>query len=412
VLIFYGWLIVAAAVVLTGYHSAMYIYGLTAFITPIATTTNWTYAQISLGSSIRGMQIGALDPIAGLIVDRFSARKLMELGIIFFSLGTICISQASNLAIFYAGFLIAGLGSAFCHNIVPQTVLARWFRKNIGKASGILATGFAIGGLFIPLIVGGIEAIGWRDMMMYLSFGALVLGVPLSLVFRNRPEDYGLFPDGRKSEMVNGSLLSESGFTPREALKMRAFWLIGLAWTFQFASIHAVTVHTIPYLESLGMKSAEAAISVTIFSFVGLGIRLLYGFLADVFAKKLMLTLSNGITAVALVIFGLLDGNSFAMVALFSVVYGFGVSGATPLRTPIAREYFGVRNFGTIYGMLSIFAVIGGITGAPIAGWVYDMNQSYFPIWYVFAGLSVAGAILLLLLPSSNPEKFRSVVNN
>ena len=65
------------------------------------------------------------------------------------------------------------------------------------------------------------------------------------------------------------------------------------------------------------------------------------------------------------------------------------------------REYFGVRNFGAIFGTLSVFTVIGGITGAPIAGWVYDASGAYFPIWFVFAGLTVIGLILLLMLPQA-----------
>ena len=65
--IFFGWYIVAASVLLTGYHSAIFVYGLTAFLTPIATTAGWTYAQISLASSLRGLEVGLLDPLCFLI---------------------------------------------------------------------------------------------------------------------------------------------------------------------------------------------------------------------------------------------------------------------------------------------------------------------------------------------------------
>ena len=142
-----------------------------------------------------------------------------------------------------------------------------------------------------------------------------------------------------------------------------------------------------------------AALGVTIFSLVGLVVRVGYGFLADIFVKKYIYALSNAITTAALILFGLLEGNSFALVALFGVVYGLGVSGAMPVRVPIVREYFGVRSFGVIYGILSVFTVLGGIIGAPVAGWVYDTRLSYFPVWFVFAGLTAVGTFLLLLLP-------------
>lgn len=399
--LFFGWIIVAAAVIITGYNSAMFVYGLTAFLTPIAATSGWSYTQITVATSIRGLQIGMLDPIAGFVVDRWPARRLMLLGTIVFAAGIVIVSRSSNLAVFYVGFLIAGLGSAFCHNMVPMTVIARWFRKNIGKATGILYMGFSIGGLFVPFIVNAIDTYGWQDVMMYLAFGAAVVGVPLALLFRDRPEDYGMQPDGKVSGEAAGADNVDYGMSLKEVVRTRAFWIIGIVGTLQIVAVHAVTVHAVPSMTSAGFERATAAVGVTIFSVVAIFMRLIYGVLADMFTKKYVYALSNGITTVSLVLFGLLDGNSFAMMALFGVVYGMGVSGAMCLRVPITREYFGISSFGAIYGTLSIFTVIGGVAGAPIAAWVYDSSGTYFPIWYIYAGLTAASMVLLLFLPKS-----------
>jgi MFS family permease len=397
--LFFGWFIVAAAVILTGYNSAMFVYGLTAFMTPIALTSGWNYTQISLATSIRGLQIGVLDPIAGFVVDRWPARRLMVVSTIIFAVGTIIISRSDNLAVFYTGFLLAGLGSSFCHNMVPMTVIARWFKKNIGKATGVLYSGFSLGGLLVPLIVKAIDTYGWQDVMLYMAFGGLVLGLPLSLMFRDRPEDYGLLPDGEASASIVETKADDFGLSAKEVFQTREFWMIGIAGTLQITAVHAVTVHAVPSLNSVGFDRSTAAIGVTIFSLTGIPMRIFYGVLADMFEKKYVYALSNAITSVSLVIFGMLDGNSFAMMALFGVIYGLGVSGAMCVRVPITREYFGIKNFGTIYGMLSIFTVIGGVAGAPIAARVYDTSGTYFPIWYVYAGLTAVSMLLLLLLP-------------
>ena len=87
------------------------------------------------------------------------------------------------------------------------------------------------------------------------------------------------------------------------------------------------------------------------------------------------------------------------LMVVFSIVYGLGVSGATSMRTPIVREYFGAKHFGAMYGIISIFVVIGGTSGAPIAGWVFDATGSFFPIWYIYAGLTALGTLALLMLP-------------
>ncbi len=402
---FFGWYILAGSVLVLSYQSVTFVYGLTAFMTPIATSLGWSYARISLATTIRGLEVGALDPIAGMIVDRWPARRLTVLGLIVYTLGVVVLSRSSNLAMFYTGFLLMGLGGTFCYSMVPQTVLARWFKKNIGKVSGIFTMGFSLGGVFVPLIVKGIEAFGWRDLMLYLAGGVLITGLPVSLLFRNRPEDYGLLPDGEvpvvdKEQPVDGSVTDF-----RQVIKMRAFWLIGIACMLQMTAVYALTIHIVPYLTSLGMESATAAVSITIFSMIAIGVRLIYGFLADRFAKKNVFALSSALTTVALVVLGLLNNDSFINMVIFSVVYAFGVAGSTTMRVPITRDYFGAKSFGKIFGWLSVFTVVGSVVGAPVAGRVYDVRGTYSPIWFVFAGMTALATVLFLLLPTPVSRK-------
>ena len=346
-----------------------------------------------------------MDPFVGMIVDRWPARTLMILGTVTYALGVIILSRATNLAVFYLGFLVMGLGGTFCYSMVPQTVLARWFKKNIGKVSGILTMGFSIGGIFVPFIVKGIDFFGWQPLMLYLAFGVVILGLPLSFLYRNRPEDYGLLPDGAAPALEGAVLPAEIVVTGlKQAIKMRAFWLMGLAAMFNMIAVNALTIHIVPYLTSIGLNRESAALSITIFSMISLGVRLVYGILADKYPKKNVFALSSGITTAGLVMLGLLT-DSFSLMVLFSIIYAFGVAGSTALRVPIARDYFGARNFGRIFGWLSLFSVVGGIAGAPLAGWVYDTRGTYSPIWYVFAGMTALSTILFLMLPMPASHK-------
>ena len=397
---FYGWVIVAATVVWMAYQSTMFTYGMTAFITPIAVTSGWSYSQISLASSVRGLEIGALDPLAGMLVDRYPLRWLMIGGSVIIAIGVIVISQSPpSLGIFFLGFLIAGLGTSFCQNIVPQTVLARWFHKNIGKAAGFLSVGFALGGLFVPLLTRGIDSIGWQPMLLYLALGSVALGIPVALIFRDRPEKYGMYPDGLIQDTDSKATIASQGLTARQAIRTRAFWIIGVAAMFQFVAVNAVTIYTIPYLsEDLGMERSTASIAVLIISMIGFVVRFLYGVMADIFPKKFVYAFSNAATTMGLLVLSNV-GNAYAIMVVFGVVYGLGVSGSTAMRTPIVREYFGANHFGSVYGALSVFTVIGGTIGAPLAGWVFDTTGSFFPIWYIYAGLTTLGTLALLILP-------------
>jgi hypothetical protein len=60
--IFYGWYIVGACVVITLYTGGVVHFGFTAVFEPIVEEFNWSYAQVSLASSLRGLEMGLLAP--------------------------------------------------------------------------------------------------------------------------------------------------------------------------------------------------------------------------------------------------------------------------------------------------------------------------------------------------------------
>jgi MFS family permease len=104
-----------------------------------------------------------------------------------------------------------------------------------------------------------------------------------------------------------------------------------------------------------------------------------------------------GIGVVLLWLFN--EHSPFWLLVLFAITYGLGVSGMNPLRPPIIAEYFGIRNFGAIFGLSNIFNTVAMIVTAPLAGWVIDIYGDYKSVLLVVAGLAVLGVILMLIMP-------------
>ena len=220
---FFGWYIVATALLINTYHGGAIGYGFTAFVAPIAATFGWGYAQISLGLSFRGIEEGTLDPLVGIAADRWPAGRLMLVGVSIYGLGILCISQATNLAMFYIGFVILGLGHSLAMSMIPQTMIARWFKKDLGKASAVLAMGGPIGGVLVPVLVKMIDAYSWQRSLLILAVGIWLIGIPLSFIFRARPEEHGLLYDGKPQDDVTGPHSPQrydSSISVKEALKM------------------------------------------------------------------------------------------------------------------------------------------------------------------------------------------------
>jgi cyanate permease len=91
----------------------------------------------------------------------------MFFGIVITAGGLLVISRTVNLGMYYAGFLVMGVGISLITGMIPAVAVARWFRKDLGKATGILAMGVGIGGALAPLVVKYVDHFGWRDSILY-----------------------------------------------------------------------------------------------------------------------------------------------------------------------------------------------------------------------------------------------------
>ena len=109
--IFYGWWIVLACSLICLYGGGIVFFGFTAFFDPIREEFGWSYTQISLAASLRGLEAGVFAPLIGFLVDRFGPRKLMLWGTIIVGFGLILLSLTQSLAIFYASVMLIGFGA-------------------------------------------------------------------------------------------------------------------------------------------------------------------------------------------------------------------------------------------------------------------------------------------------------------
>ncbi len=401
--LFYGWYIVIAGLVVGVFYSAFFTYGWTGFVNPILATFGWSMTQLSLASSLRNMETGVFNPIWGAVVDRWSPRKLMLLGVIGTALGIFCLSQTRNLAMYYVGFLIMGLGGSLVTGVLPMTVIARWFKRDIGKANGFFFMGVGMGGVLVPGVVKIIDKLGWQSTLLYVAIGLLVLGIPLSFVYRSRPADYGLLPDGKAPDEVLGSShhrVSDFGTDVKEALKTRAFWCLGVVNLCHIAGSSTLNLYAIPYLADFGISRTAASSVVSLFTLVSLFSRIPFGVLSDIFRKSHMVALSVVLQGIGFFFLWLIGSNSpFWLILLFGIAYGLGLGGTGPLRAPIIREYFGTKNFGAVFGLSSVFITVGSVICPPLVGWIYDTYHDFKVWWIVVVALQVLALVAILTIP-------------
>ena len=119
--IFYGWWIVIASFLVALYTGGVIYYGFTAFFEPIAKEMGWSYTQISLAASLRGLEVGLLAPLVGILADRWGPRKVLFGGILITAAGLFLLSSASSLFTFYVAFALLAIGLSACSVAVLLT---------------------------------------------------------------------------------------------------------------------------------------------------------------------------------------------------------------------------------------------------------------------------------------------------
>jgi len=404
---FYGWWIVGACFFFAFYIGGGVFYGFTSIFEPIVDEFHWSYTQVSLAASLRGIEVGLLAPVIGLLVDRWGPRRLMFVGAIMAGSGLILLSRVNSLPMFYVAFFVISLGLSSSSSTVLMTSVANWFHQRVSLVAGITISGFGLGGLLVPVIVQLIDTFDWRTAMVIWGIGAWVLCIPLSLLVRHKPETYGYLPDGDTSIVATPDEALGPPQIPRDKTGIKqtltnvSFWHIALAHMGLGMAIAAVITHVMPYLSSIGIARSTSSQMAAAIPLVSIGGRLGFGWLGDRYHKKWMAVLGLTLATAGLLCFEAAPGVGTWLLVIFIILFSFGYGGTHTIRVALVREYFGRARFGTVHGLIIGLLMTGQIIGAPLAGWTYDTWGSYQGIWFIFAALTFVSVIIMATTPAA-----------
>jgi sugar phosphate permease len=421
--IFYGWWIISAAAALNFYVGGVFFYGFGAFFDPIRTTFGWSYTAVSVATSLQRLEGGIAAPIVGFLFDKVGPRKLMLIGLSIGGLGFIFLSRIDSLWTYYLFFVLVSVGFSTGGNAVAMATVVNWFIRRRSRALAVMVTGFGASGLLVPAVVWLIDEFGWRQVIFAVGIGLWLIGLPVALMMRHRPEQKGLLPDGdtqeaqslasEQPEAIAGPAmkrprLPEIDFTVKEALRTRAFWFIALTYSIQVLATSAVFVHVIPHLTVVGIPrfiSGFAVMGMTICSLAG---RLVLGWLGDYKDKRYLLVFTLSLQCIGVLILGMI--SSPWHIIPFLIAYGPAYGGPIPLRPAIIGEYFGRKSFGAIQGIMMTITVIGGLIGPIFAGWIVDVTGTYRLAFLILAFTSLAAIPVILAAKRPTLDRIDQVI--
>jgi sugar phosphate permease len=270
--------------------------------------------------------------------------------------------------------------------------IVNWFSRHRAKAVALSQVGYSLGGLAVPVVIICLEAFGWRTTAFYSGVMVIVVGFPLVLLVRHRPQDYGELVDGGSQLNSDGTpmvFLSGRDFTARQAMRTSSFWLISMGHACALLTVSAIMVHLVSHLtESLAYSLAQAGLVVAALTgFQMLG-QIGGGFIGDRFNKQLICVVCMICHTAAL--FLIANATELWMVILFTAMHGLAWGIRGPLMVALRADYFGPSSFGTIMGFSSLIVMLGMSIGPIYAGYMADIQGDYV------TGFSVLGIGALL----------------
>jgi sugar phosphate permease len=400
--IFYGWYLVAVSVLTNTIFSAAYFQGFGVLMIPIERSFGWDRWVLSAAMSLRQLESGIVSPVIGFLLDRMSARKLIFWSAVISGLGFIGLGFTSGIVVFFLFFVIISLGaSGVSHAVTWPVLIARWFRRNRGLATGIAVTGPIFGSPIVILNTQIEQMYGWRIVLF--GYGALVLiGVTLlSMLVRDRPEPYGLRPDGDPPEEKTSTenlfgpaqRRTDTGLTLHAVVRTKEFWLFTTYLAGTFIVNSAFQVHMIPYFQQdIGLSAAWAATVISIvFIFSGIG-RVGGGYLLDRMDYRVVLAAVAAMLGIALLYLQVVAVKTVWDTLPFALTFGVSFGCLVPMRGAVGSIMFGTRTIGGILGILQGSSVGAGVVGPLVMGIIFDLNGNYsIGIW----GLIVISALMV-----------------
>jgi MFS family permease len=383
----YRWVIVGAGALMTCVALGA-MFSLAIFLEPIAVDTHWSRTGISSAMTLNFLVMGLGGFAWGAATDRFGPRIVVLSGAVLLGLALVLASRTGSLAAFQLtyGVLVGLSASAFFAPMIAATT--GWFDTNRSLAVSLVSAGMGVAPMTIsPFARWLITAYDWRTAMFVIGVMAWVLLLPAALLVR-RP------PVAAAAEAQSAAGDDGDGMSLKEAFRSPQFLVLGLTFFACCAAHSGPIFHMVSYAMLCGLAPMAAVSIYSVEGLAGLGGRLLYGVLADRIGVKPVLV--AGLLVQAVVIACYLAVSRLGQFYTLAVIFGGTYGGVMPLYAVLAREYFGQRIVGTVFGAVGMLSALGMAFGPLAGGFIYDHFADYTWLFLgsAMVGLGAAGIAL------------------
>jgi MFS family permease len=385
----YEWVVVAGCFACCLSYGIFYSLGV--FFTTLEGYFGWNATLVSSIHSVHLMVFIFSTFFMGWLTDRYGPRLPVILSAILVGTGFCLLSTVNSFSRFLLLYIVASLGAGVIYSL-PTATVQRWFPERSGLALGIVIGGTGVGILlYATLSQHLIASWGWRTAYIILGSGTGLMLLASSLIVRSPPR-----PDGTtRAANAEGycAWAKDAEWEFDRAVRTSTFIIIAVIQFCLVTPVHIVSTHLVRFAELNGIERSVASAAWGLVGGISIAGRVIVPTVAE---RTIGWTRAITICGLsnALVFIWLLGVDSIWKLYPFVLIYGFFYGGKVPLIPATIRYYFGDKALGRLNGLSHAFSLMGGASGAVMAGYIVDVTGSYSAAFMVCAGLWATAAVL------------------
>lgn len=333
---------------------------------------------------------------AGRVQDIYGPRKSSFIGAVLGGAGFFMIANSVNYWVWMLGFGgLVGAGIGFAYASTTPAAL-RWFaHSKSGLITGIVVSGFALASTYIaPLATHLVLGRGLQTTMLFFAAQFFVLISIFAYFLAKPPENHVPIGFQERRNRSNHQIrdvfhhLEEELAKPLHVLKEQQFWLL---WVLLFLGAGAglMVIGNIKPLAKLSMGNLAymAIVILAVGDAIG---RILAGTLSNKFGRRKVLSTAFFLQMMLMFMaFAASESGSALYILLAATFIGINYGANLVLFPNYVKDFWGMKHFGLIYGLLFTAWGVGGFTMVKLSeSMIHRTGNSH-------SSFTVAGCLVL-----------------
>jgi MFS family permease len=381
------WVVVAGGFFIMALIHSMIQTCFSLFMIPVMEDMQVNRTAFSLCTGLMAIATTLLAPAMGRWLTGPHAGRLFVGCILGLGLSYASYSLAGSMAQMYISAVFVGAFYCGSAALPVSIILVNWFRRARGLAISISLAGSGVGGAFItPILTNMIAGEGWRFAFMAFGAAIILIEVPVAgLLMKAHPEDIGMVSYGQGSSQADYDEVELD--LPLPTLLRQPFFYVYLIGMFAVSFVgYGSLAHLSVYLTETYSPAFSNAI-VSFFLLLLTPAKIALGWIYDKLGARLANVIVMSLHAASFLILQVGGGETgmWIMAACFAI----GISNGTVAPPVTTAAFFGCKEYGTIFGFVYAFCMMGMVLGSPTLALIYDTTGSYRLAWAACFALSL-----------------------